>query len=142
MLNLYMTLVRPHVEYGSSAWNLYYKKDKELLEKIQHMYTKIIYMYYSISIAPIESEDAEALKMIRDMRDRTYETRLKCLRLWKLEERRNRCTRDITRYFFSNKVINRWKCAGAECSGRISHQCFQEFVIEKVRSNRMGFFMD
>ena len=27
MLNLYKTLVRPHVEYGSSAWNLNYKKD-------------------------------------------------------------------------------------------------------------------
>ena len=29
MLNLYKTLVRPHVQYASSAWNPYYKKDKE-----------------------------------------------------------------------------------------------------------------
>jgi len=28
MLNLYKTLVRPQVEYGSSAWNPYYKKIK------------------------------------------------------------------------------------------------------------------
>jgi len=42
MLNLYKTLVRPHVQYGSSAWNPYYKKIKELLERIQHRYTKMI----------------------------------------------------------------------------------------------------
>ena len=65
MLNLHKTSFRPHVEYGCCAWNPYYKKDNELLERIQHRYTK----------------------MIKDMRDKD---RLKCLRLWKLEERRNR----------------------------------------------------
>jgi len=34
MLNLYKTLVSPHVEYGSCAWNPYYK-DKELLKRVQ-----------------------------------------------------------------------------------------------------------
>ena len=42
MLSLYKTLVRPHVEYCCCAWNPSYKKDKELLEKIQHGYTKMI----------------------------------------------------------------------------------------------------
>ena len=42
MLSLYKTLVRPHVEYCSSVWNPYYSKDKELLEKVQHRYTKMI----------------------------------------------------------------------------------------------------
>jgi len=36
MLSLYKTLAMPHVEYCSCAWNPSYKKDKELLEKIQH----------------------------------------------------------------------------------------------------------
>jgi len=35
MLSVHKTLVRPHVEYCSCAWNLPYKKDKELLEKIR-----------------------------------------------------------------------------------------------------------
>ena len=34
MLSFYKTLVRPHVEYCSSVWNSYYRKDKELLEKV------------------------------------------------------------------------------------------------------------
>ena len=43
-------------------------RDKELLEKIQGRYTK----------------------MINDMKGKTYEDRLRCLELWTLEERRNR----------------------------------------------------
>jgi len=64
MLSLYKTLVRPHVEYCSCAWN----PSKELLEKIQHRFTK----------------------MIINMREKTYEERLKLLGLWTLEEGRNR----------------------------------------------------
>jgi len=42
MFSVYKTLVQPHVEYCSCAWNPSYKKDKELLEKIQYRYTKMI----------------------------------------------------------------------------------------------------
>jgi len=164
MLNLYKTLVRPHVEYGSSAWNLYYKKDKELLEQIQHRYTK----------------------MITDMRDKIYENRLKCLRLWTLEECRDRqdlkkvfkmykgyhfvmlqelfvldanskdtrgtrghscklikarCTMDTARYFFSNKVINRWHVLEQSAVNTSSINVFKN-SLEKFRSNWVGFFMD
>ena len=36
LLNLYKTLVRPHLEYCSPAWSPHYQKDKQLLEKVQH----------------------------------------------------------------------------------------------------------
>jgi len=39
MMSLYKTLVRPHVEYCSSAWSSLYKKNKELIEHIQHRFT-------------------------------------------------------------------------------------------------------
>ena len=42
MLSLYKSLVRPHVEYCISAWNQHYKKDKELIEKVQRRFTKMI----------------------------------------------------------------------------------------------------
>ena len=64
MLSLYKTLVRPHVEYCSSVWNPHYSKDKVLLERVQHRYTK----------------------MILDMQDKSCEDRLQCLGLWTLEE--------------------------------------------------------
>ena len=42
LLKLYKSLVRPYLEYCVSAWTPYYKKDKFLLEIIQHRFTKII----------------------------------------------------------------------------------------------------
>jgi len=68
MLNLYKTLVRPHVEYCVRAWSPYYKKDKELLEKVQRRFTK----------------------MIKGMKGKSYEERLQKMNQWSLEERRNR----------------------------------------------------
>ena len=54
-LSLYKSLVRPHV----SAWNPHYKKDKELIEKVQRRFTK----------------------MINNMEGKSYEERLYCLKL-------------------------------------------------------------
>ena len=42
MLSLYKTLVRPHVEYCSSAWNPHYIKDKQLIENVERSFTKMI----------------------------------------------------------------------------------------------------
>ena len=68
MVRLYKALVKPHLEYCSSVWSPYYKKDKELLERVQHRFTK----------------------MFSGIKDKPYEERLKVLGLWSLEERRNR----------------------------------------------------
>ena len=40
MLNLYKSIVRPHLEYCLPGWSPYYKKDKELLEKVQHRFSR------------------------------------------------------------------------------------------------------
>jgi len=61
-------MVRPHVEYCTAAWSPHYIKDKQLIEKIQCRF----------------------LKMIPGFKDLRYETGLKILRLNTLEERRNR----------------------------------------------------
>ena len=107
-----------------SAWSPHYLKDKELLERVQHRFTR----------------------MFKDLRQRNYDERLKSLNLWTLEERRNRqfkmykgftrlsidelferdvnikgtrghtlrlkkkqTVRDVRRYVFSQRVVNRWK---------------------------------
>ena len=68
LLSLYKSLVRPHLEYCSPAWSPHYKKDKQLLEKVQHRFTR----------------------MIPGLKNLEYEQRLKSLGIWSLEERRNR----------------------------------------------------
>ena len=42
MVNLYKSLVRPHLEQCVSVWSPHYQKDKELLERVQHRFTRMI----------------------------------------------------------------------------------------------------
>ena len=66
--SIYKSLVRPHVEYCVSAWSPHYIKDKDILERIQHRFTRLI----------------------PGMQKLTYMECLDKLNLWTLEERRNR----------------------------------------------------
>ena len=120
--------------------------------------------------------------MINNMEGKSYEERLYCLKLWTLEERRNRqdlievfemcnglsrlklnefftladnirgtrgqsrklikfrCTRDC-KYFFSNRVINRWNQLDQRVVDASSINAFKG-CLNKIRETRMGFFMD
>jgi len=55
MVRLYKTLVRLHLEYCVSVLSTHYTKDKELLERVQHRFTR----------------------MIKEVRDKDYLDRLK-----------------------------------------------------------------
>jgi len=75
MVQLYKSLVRPHMEYGSPVWSPYYSKDKVMLESVQHRFTKVF----------------------SELRAMSYKARLEILRLWSMEERWNRL--DLTEVY-------------------------------------------
>jgi len=161
MVRLYKTLVRPQLEYCVSAWSPHYIKDKELLERVQHRFTR----------------------MIKEVHGKDYLDRLKELNLWTLEERRNRadlveffkmykgftaihfeslftldcnnkgtrghlaklsklrCQKDVRKYFFSHRVIDRWNALDGEAVSSSSINAFKN-RLNIIRMTRMGYFMD
>ena len=81
-LNLYKSLVRPHLEYATSVWSQMFKKDSITLENVQR----------------------RATRLVNSLSGRTYEDRLKTLGLPTLEYRRLRA--DVIQvYKILNKLI-------------------------------------
>jgi hypothetical protein len=160
LTRLYKSLVRPHLEYSSVAWSPFYKKDKEMLERVQHRFTRFFGF----------------------LKEFDYETRLQKLELWSLEERRNRAdlievfkmchglsalkletffTQDLdsrTRghcyklkknysrteprfHFFSNRVINRWNQLPQETVSLTTVNLFKNH-LQRIKTTRIGFFRD
>ena len=157
---LYKTLVRPLLEYITPAWSPHYVKDRMLLERAQHRFTR----------------------MIPGMRKWDYLERLQKLGLWSLEERRNRadlietfkilkgftatdpltlfeystvkrtrghslklakhsCSTDIRKYFFAERVISNWNSLSQRCIDCVTINEFKN-QLKLTRAARKGFFTD
>jgi len=85
LLQLYKSLVCPYLEYCISAWSSHYNKDKQLLERIQHRFTR----------------------MLPGMKELSYTQCLQKLGLWSLKARRYRSDLiEVYKMLYGKSAVN------------------------------------
>ena len=127
LLTLYKSFVRPRLAYCILTWSSHYEKDKTLLEKVQHRFTRMILRLNELSYK--DRLDILGLRSLEERRNHAdllemfkIFGRVSYVRLdsiFELSTNRNtlghilkvakhRSRLDLRKYFFLECVINRW----------------------------------
>jgi len=160
MVRLYKSLVRPHLEYYSPAWSPHYRKDKLLLEKVQHRFSRLFedlkHLNYSERLRKLKlwsfeelrnrADFIELFKMVRGISTVPLESYFQLAdnsrtrgHSWKLAKAHSRC--DVRLHFFSVRVLNRWNSLPQAAVDVTTVDSFKNH-LEKLRNKQMDFFMD
>ena len=136
MLQLYRTLVRPHLEYSVQFWSPHYQKDVEALEKLQKRFTRMLPRMEGISYEErveklglfslerrrLRGDLIEVYKIMRGM-DRVNSHKLfprveeSITRGHRFKVRGASFKRDVRGRFFTQRVVGVWKPLPGEIVG-------------------------
>ena len=126
IIQLYKSLVRPHLEYCVQVWRSYLSKDIELCEKVQKRATKMVYGFNNLTyeqrlrrlnITTLETHRLrgdliEVFKIVKGVDNVNFRNffhlsttglRVHSLKIFKLSFKH-----DVGKYTFSNRVIDSW----------------------------------
>lgn len=160
LVSLYKSLVRPQLDYCSTVWHPHFSKDKSLLEKVQHRFTRLFphlrglpyeERLHQLGLWSLEerwnrADLLEIFKMVKGFTATPWsvffhraEDKITRGHSWKLTK--NHCHCNTRLQFFSQRVINRWNSLTEEDISVSSVNCFKN-RLEKRRNRQMDFFKD
>jgi len=150
--------VRPHLEYCISAWSPHYVKDKELLEKVQHRFTRMFPDFRNLpylqrleemklwSLEETRSDLIEVYKIINGASSVTFDTFFTFTsntqtRGHSLKLARKRVNTDLRHHFFSDRVINNWNSLDDRTVTSGTLNIFKNNLVRLRSSQKMGLFV-
>ena len=158
ILQLYKSLVRPHLEYATQAWRPHKQKHIDLLENVQRRATRMITEYrnmtyekrleksglLSLEMRRLRADLIQVYKILHGIDDiptetlfqksESTQTRGHNLKLYKKHSRL-----DVRKFFFSQRIISEWNALPSEIVNSGSVNEFKnriEPLFNKVRSHR------
>jgi len=159
MLQLYKSLVRPHIDYCTVAWSPYYVRIKYYLRKFRsdlliwfqawrnltiHQGLKL--KLWSLEECRNRSDLMEVFKMYRGFSSILFETFFKLdhdsrTRGHTAKLKKHRCNTELRKHFFSERIINWWNKLWQETISATSINSFKQH-LDKKRLTRMDLFLD
>ena len=159
IVNLYKSLVRPHLEYCIQAWRPHYQKDIDVLERVQRRATRMIDGYKSklyeervqlLGLTTLETRRLrgdliETFKIIKGFSnlhvldffsfhdDVSRPTRGHNMKLYKY-----RFSKDVAKFSFVNRVVDEWNALPQEAIDSISVNSFKNKIDCHLKYKR-GF---
>jgi len=157
LVNLYKSLVRPHLEYCIQAWRPHYQKDIDLLEKVQRRATRMIDGYKTkpyeerlllLGLTTLETRRLrgdliETFKIVKGFSKvdsvnffsfhDSVKTRGHSLKLHK-----GRFRLDVGKFSFGNRVVEEWNALPQEAVDSTSVNGFKNRIDCHLRYKR-GF---
>ena len=142
MKTLYTSLVRPHLEYGNTAWCPVFRKDSELLENAQRRATKLAPalrdMPYVERLAALELPSLYYRRARGDMIE-TYKhisgkyqvdaeyikPDVSLTRGHSFKLKKERAKKNIRQQYYSNRITNSWNMLPAEVVNAPSLNAFK-----------------
>ena len=126
MLQSFIKLIRPHIEYGNIIWNPRFKKDIEAIERVQRRATTLVHnvrnMSYSDRLKVLKIPSLTYRRFIGDMIQvyklwHNFED-IPFTRFFEINEyptrgharkfKKKSCKKEICKNFFSLRVISPW----------------------------------
>lgn len=129
---LYKSIIRPLLEYGSPVWSPWHKKDESLIEKIQAKLTKISNDPINLEELKVRRERCDLIEVYKFLNNKYKTNHEKFFQLSHLPLRghplklkKNQCSTDTRKHFFSHRVIDSWNALPEEVVTAPSLDCFK-----------------
>lgn len=132
LIQLYKSIVRPHLEYGSNIWSVIYKKEAILIENVQRRATRLVpelgNLTYgerlkklgipSLQYRRLRADMVETYKILNEIdkveAEKIFDLSESTTRGHRYKLKKKHCRTNRRQYNFSQRVVNKWNSLPTE----------------------------